>query len=98
MMAMLSIIATLVTTSLLILLGWRDPKRLRTLTKESGSRRQPFASNTRRLLTCAALVPGVLLALYGAWQPFLIWLGATCSIAWLAVQVLSTCTELSADR
>jgi hypothetical protein len=71
--------------ALLMLLGLRDPKRLR----NSRTRATPLPVATRRMLAYAALIPGVVLIGIGQWWAFLIWLGATCIAGWGSAQFLA---------
>lgn len=89
MTSMLSIVAIFVSMISLLVLGLRDPKRLRTQSKHLQQSMEPLPIGARRVLTAIALAPGLLLAFFGFWQPFLVWLGATCTLAWLAVQLFS---------
>lgn len=58
-------------------LGWRDPKRRRSLGR---SGRAGVAE--RRGLTLLALLPGAVLALAGAWPAWLLWLGGLAVGGW----------------
>ena len=69
------------------LLGRRDPKRLR-----AAGRRGPVLAHTprqRRVLTVAALLPGLMLVTAGQSAGFIVWLGATVALGWLLVQLLA---------
>jgi hypothetical protein len=84
MTATLAVLAVTISAGLLGWIGSRDPKRLRACAT-AGKGSTPLASRHRRLLTVAALLPGVVLMFTGWWSAFLIWLGATVTLAWLLV-------------
>lgn len=69
----------------LLALALGDPKRLRSLRL----RKPPTGRGPRQILAGACLLPGLLLALFGAWPAFLIWIGGLSFAAWLLVQGLA---------
>jgi hypothetical protein len=83
-MTLATLLAIAFSGVLLILLGARDPKRLRNArhaTKEAASD-SPLPSAVRRLFGWLSLAPGVALGIAGEWWAFLIWLGAITAIGW----------------
>ena len=82
---LVSVVAFLISAMFIVLLGVRDPKRLRNLRNGSS----PFSSGARRGLTALSLVPGVALACVGQWWAFLIWLGAVTAAGWITAQTLA---------
>jgi hypothetical protein len=85
------VLSVLFSGGLLLLLGARDPKRLRSARHERGDTAAgaaPLASGARKLSGWLVLLPGVVLAVMGLWWPFLIWFGATTAIGWAVAQTL----------
>ena len=78
-----ALIAIAVSGALLILLGARDPKRLRNA-RHGGSNAlaSPLAPPVRHACSWLSLAPGITLGLLGEWWAFLIWLGAITAIGW----------------
>jgi hypothetical protein len=81
--------ATAVSAAMLAMLALHDPKRVRTVARGGGRRGRTFAKATRFGFGCVAIAPGVLLAVYGEWPAFLLWLGASCAVGWLLAVVLA---------
>ena len=79
-------IALLASLAPLLLLAWRDPKRLRSVAAHAT---RPLPAPQRRALAAAVLLPGIALMALGHWPAFLIWLGAVCALGWAWVQWLS---------
>lgn len=90
---LLSIPAVIVSATIVLLIAYRDPKRLRAAASGRAARgRKPLqalAPASRRLLAAALLLPGVLLALAGESAAFMIWLGAVTALGWVAAQLLA---------
>ena len=83
-MTLATLLAIAFSGVLLILLGARDPKRLRNArhaAKEAASG-SPLPSTVRHLCGWLSLAPGVALGVAGEWWAFLIWLGAITAIGW----------------
>jgi hypothetical protein len=83
--------AILISLAAITWLGRTDPKRLRNLRaaiREADARSR--LRSLRRAASLSAVMPGVVLALFGAWPALLIWLGTTISGGWLVAQLLST--------
>ncbi|MCX7069714.1 MAG: hypothetical protein NTW01_01795 [Gammaproteobacteria bacterium] len=81
-------IALLLSLLPLILIGYRDPKRLRS--RRGGAvATLPLARRPRQLLTALVLAPGVLLIGSGLWPALLIWLGALIALGWALVLLLA---------
>lgn len=81
-----TLLALALSTALLGLLAWRDPKRLRNRLRPGP---EPLPPGLRRALGWASLLPGLVLAFVGQWPALLIWLGACCSLGWALTQVLA---------
>lgn len=81
-------IALLLSLLPLILIGYRDPKRLRSR-RGSATATLPLARRPRQLLTALVLAPGVLLIGSGLWPALLIWLGALIALGWALVLTLA---------
>lgn len=74
----------------LILLGIRDPKRLRNLAKvHAGLIPRPLPRSVRRICVWALALPGFALALAGHWWSFLIWCGAVLALGWIVAQLFA---------
>ena len=88
---MAATLSILLSGSLLALLAWSDPKRVRTWRRARGNagHTSPLPLRLRRICGGLMLAPGLALAVLGQWWPFLIWLGATCALGWLASQALA---------
>jgi|HigsolmetaAR205D_1030408.scaffolds.fasta_scaffold29932_2 hypothetical protein len=85
-----AIVAIAFSLAGLVLLALHDPKRLRSI---GAQRTSPLSSSSvRRALAVLVVAPGLVLAVLGAWHPFLIWLGAVCVLGWLVSLVLATLT------
>lgn len=86
-----SLIAIAFSAAILIVLGHRDPKRLRSTPGNSIAvvRANALSSRTRATLGWLSVLPGAVLAIAGEWSAFFIWLGATCVCGWVTAQVLS---------
>jgi hypothetical protein len=80
----MTLLAIVFSAALLILIGVRDPKRLRSA--RHGARNTvaaaPLSAAMRHLFGWLSLAPGVALAAIGQWWGFLIWLGAITAIGW----------------
>jgi len=87
-MSTVTLIAILFSAAILLLIGRRDPKRLRAAA--SSSALAPHTPAQRRTLAALALVPGVLLALAAQSAGFVIWLGAVVALGWLLTQALAS--------
>jgi len=70
------ILSVAISTAIIILLGWGDPKRRRTARLPGDGQ----SVRVRRLLAAAACLPGLYCALTGDAAAFLIWLGG-CGVA-----------------
>ncbi|MGH8447090.1 MAG: hypothetical protein ACREVL_17620 [Solimonas sp.] len=81
-----TLIAIAFSAAVLLLIGLRDPKRLRAAGRRDTA---PFTRRQRQILTALSLAPGVLLAFAGQSAGFIIWLGATVAAGWLLVQLLA---------
>lgn len=89
-MMSLLILASLATSSALIaLLCLNDPKRRRAL----GLPGAPNNSARRRLMVCAAILPGLILAIAGDAAAFLLWLGGCAVTGWLITMAQSAHRE-----
>src|SRR5262245_25865763 len=77
-----TLIAIVFSGALLILLGTRDPKRLRNARHGDKAVRSPLAPAVRSACGWLSLAPGVALGILGEWWAFLIWLGAITAIGW----------------
>ncbi|MEJ0038972.1 MAG: hypothetical protein WDO68_23405 [Gammaproteobacteria bacterium] len=98
-MTVATLLAIAVSGALLILLGARDPKRLRNsrhATDETASV-SPFPSAVRHACGWLALAPGITLAVAGEWWAFLIWLGASTALGW-AVAIMAGYSTLSVSH
>lgn len=84
-----SLLALLVSGTLIALLGRGDPKRLRNERKAGAGRVAPMAPAMRRLFGWLVPVPGVALMFLGEWWAFLVWLGAICVVGWIASHLLA---------
>jgi hypothetical protein len=80
----LGVFAILISATLLAVLARRDPKRLRNI--EASDAPTPLRPQVRRLLGWLVPAPGILLMLLGEWWAFLVWLGALCTLGWIASQ------------
>jgi hypothetical protein len=87
--ALAVLLAVIPSAALLILLAWRDPKRLRSLPRQGTARPQPWPPTQRRALTVGVLLPGALLMAAGLWAAWLIWLGALLAGSWGGVVALA---------
>lgn len=74
---------------LLLMLGSRDPKRLRNLPRNARESVTPWPPARRRLIGALAILPGLLMMLTGEWAAFLIWLGLCLCSGWLWVHRLA---------
>jgi hypothetical protein len=81
---LLAVLAAAASATLLGWMAWRDPKRLRAQ-DGAGDSGAPFTTRQRRVLTMAAIVPGLLLVISGWWSSSVMWLGATVTLVWLLV-------------
>jgi hypothetical protein len=83
-MTFVTLLAIVFSGVLLILLGARDPKRLRNsrhaVTEAAAG--SPLPPAARHLWGWLSLAPGVALGIAGEWWAFLIWLGAITAIGW----------------
>ena len=79
-----ALFAIIVSVLPLMLLAWRDPKRLGGLRRRS----EALGPAARRGLAVVVLLPGVALGVIGQWPAFLIWLGAISAAGWLLAQML----------
>ena len=86
----ITLLAIATSAVLLGVLGWRDPKRLRTSRSAAPTAATPRA---RRWLGWSIPIPGVVLVLAGAWHPLLIWFGAVCTLGWLATALFALKTR-----
>jgi hypothetical protein len=78
-----TLIAIAFSGALLMLLGARDPKRLRNARHGGGKVvKSPLTPAVRHACGWLSLAPGVALGLLGEWWAFLIWLGAITAIGW----------------
>ena len=93
-MTLATLLAIAVSATLLLLIGLRDPKRLRAAGERAA---QPHTTKQRRVLATLVLVPGVLLALAAQSAGFIIWLGATVAIGWLLTQLLAVAGRAPRD-
>lgn len=89
-----TLLALALSTSLLALLAWRDPKRLRNSLLPGP---EPLAPGLRRGLGWASLLPGLALAFTAQWPALLIWLGACCSLGWALTQWLAPAGSTADD-
>ena len=83
-MTVATLIAIAFSSALLILLGARDPKRLRNA-RHAGkaiASVTPLPSVVRHTCGWLSLAPGVALGILGEWWAFLIWLGAITALGW----------------
>jgi len=84
-MTVAALLAIAVSGALLVALGARDPKRLRSSRHGANDARAaspPLPSAVRQAFGWLSLAPGIVLALLGEWWAFLIWLGAITAIGW----------------
>jgi len=77
-----TLIAIAFSGALLILLGARDPKRLRNARHGANAMTSPLPPAVRHACGWLSLAPGVALGILGGWWAFLIWLGAITAIGW----------------
>ena|SRR6185369_9485054 len=77
-----ALIAIAFSGALLILLGARDPKRLRNARHGTDAAVSPLAPAVRHACSWLSLAPGVALGILGEWWAFLIWFGAITAIGW----------------
>jgi hypothetical protein len=86
-----SLISILVSAVLLVIVGMRDPKRLRSAGQEERGRQlpQPLSPAARRICSWLVLAPGVVLAAMGQWWAFLVWIGSACALGWATAHVLA---------
>jgi len=83
-MTLATLLAIAFSGALLILLGARDPKRLRNArhgAKEAAPG-SPLPPAMRHLCGWLSLAPGVALGVAGEWWAFLVWLGAITALGW----------------
>ena len=83
-MTLATLLAIAFSGALLMVLGVRDPKRLRSArhaTKEAAAR-SPLSPALRHLCGWLSLAPGVVLGIAGEWWAFLVWLGAISALGW----------------
>lgn len=80
-----TLLAIAVSGALLILLGARDPKRLRNSrhAAQDVPAASPLPAAARHTFGWLSLAPGVVLAVLGQWWAFLVWLGAITAIGWV---------------
>jgi hypothetical protein len=76
---MLTVLAIIVSTALILWLCTGDPKRRRA----AGLRDDGMSTTQRRLLAAAACLPGLLLAVTGHGAGFFLWLGGCGVVGWL---------------
>ena len=85
-MTLAALLAIAISGALLILLGARDPKRLRNARHAAptrdGASSSPLPAAARHACGWLSLAPGVVLGVLGEWWAFLIWLGAITAIGW----------------
>lgn len=83
-MTVAALLAIAVSGALLMLLGARDPKRLRNARHATGNAASasPLPAAVRHACGWLSLVSGVVLAALGQWWAFLIWLGAITAVGW----------------
>jgi hypothetical protein len=83
-MTVAALFAIAVSGVLLILLGARDPKRLRNSRHAApvAGTASPLPAAVRHAFGWLSLAPGVVLGIIGEWWAFLIWLGAITAIGW----------------
>jgi hypothetical protein len=83
-MTFATLLAIAFSGALLILLGARDPKRVRNARHRSHDRaaEAPLPRAIRRACGWSVLAPGVALGIAGQWWAFLIWLGAVTAFGW----------------
>ena len=76
-------IAIAFSGALLILIGARDPKRLRNA-RQGGANavKSPLTPAVHHACSWLSLAPGVALGILGEWWSFLIWLGTITAIGW----------------
>lgn len=82
---MAAFLAIAISGVLLVLLGARDPKRLRNArhgAQDAVAAASPLPAGVRHAFGWLSLAPGVVLAVLGEWWAFLIWLGAITAIGW----------------
>lgn len=75
--------AILITISVLGLLVWRDPMRLRVVARGRATEAPGWRPAHRRLLLAAALAPGVLLLILAQLSALIIWCGALLVSGWV---------------
>ncbi|WP_028009556.1 hypothetical protein [Solimonas flava] len=85
-MSGVTLLAIACSAAVLLLIGRRDPKRLRAAGRCDLA---PYSAAQRRGLAAAALLPGLLLALAGQSAGVVIWLGASVALGWLLTQMLA---------
>jgi hypothetical protein len=83
-MTVATLLAIAFSGALLILLGARDPKRVRNARHGShdGTSVATLPTAIRRACGWSVLAPGVALGVAGQWWAFLIWLGAVTAFGW----------------
>lgn len=83
-MTVAALLAIAISGVLLILLGARDPKRLRNARHgaRDAAASSPLPAAARHACGWLSLAPGVVLAVLGQWWVFFIWLGAITAIGW----------------
>jgi len=80
-------LALLISLVPLIVLGHRDPKRLRSRRAAAGAV-MPLGGRSRQGLTALVLAPGLVLGVTSLWPALLVWLGALIALGWLLVLLL----------
>jgi hypothetical protein len=83
-MTIATLIAIAFSGALLILLGTRDPKRMRSArhADKVSAGATPLPPAVRHVCGWLSLAPGVALGILGEWWAFLIWLGAITAVGW----------------
>jgi hypothetical protein len=94
-----TVLAIAISSALLILLGARDPKRLRNArhAARAAAPASPLPAAVRHACGWLSLVPGAVLAVLGQWWAFLIWLGAITAVGW-AIAITAGCSTFSVLR
>ncbi len=90
-MILASVLSIVASAVLLVIVGMRDPKRLRSAEhgKHSASSTQPLSPAARKTCSWLVLAPGVVLAAMGQWWAFLVWIGSACALGWATAHVLA---------
>lgn len=89
MMTVVILAAIFVSGGLILMLGLGDPKRRRAARMQAG-----HGVTSRRLITVAALLPGMAFLSHGDAAAFLLWLGGVAVAGWAITLLLAARSDL----